>query len=56
MNEERYTDETIPMARIHLDKGIYTLQELQDIVAALEQMNLAAREACQPLEKTDETR
>jgi hypothetical protein len=54
MHKDEPSFETWPTARAHLDKGVYTLEELKEIVEALEYMNRLNRlalQACQLLEK-----
>jgi hypothetical protein len=51
MHKDEPSFKTWPTARTHLDKGIYTLEELKEIVEALEYMNRQALQACQPTEK-----
>jgi hypothetical protein len=51
MDKDEPSIETWPTARAHLDKGVYTLEELKKIVEAMEYMNRLALQACQLLEK-----
>ena len=53
MNDDRYTHETYGMARVHLDGGIYTLEQLKQLVASLEQMNQHAKDSLKPMEKPE---
>jgi hypothetical protein len=52
MHKDEPSFETWPTARTHLDKGIYTLEELKEIVETLERIWAEeASQACQPTEK-----
>lgn len=48
MSEEGYSYKSYPMAQVQLEEGIYTLEELKELVAALEKLNQAAHDSLQP--------
>jgi hypothetical protein len=48
MSEEGYSYKSYATAHVQLDEGTYTLEQLKELVAALEKMNQAAHDSAQP--------
>jgi hypothetical protein len=48
VDNNHYTHTTYETSCVHLDGGTYTLEELKELVAAMQKMNQAAYDSMQP--------